>query len=199
MRSRARPRKIRLRGGSLLLIAALLTGSGALRLGIEAGPALARSVDALPAASAQSAVGPETGPDRDGLHAMLEAFAEREARLREGERRLEEKAHAVEIADAAVSRKLDELLSAEAALRETLSLADGAVEKDIARLTTVYETMKPKEAAALFEEMAPEFAAGFLARMRPDAAAEVMTGLSPEAAYTISVIMAGRNARAPVD
>ena len=85
----------------------------------------------------------------------------------------------------------------ESDLRKTLALADGAAENDLARLTSVYENMKPKDAAALFETMEPDFAAGFLGRMRPDAAASVMTGLSPGAAYSISVILAGRNANAP--
>jgi flagellar motility protein MotE (MotC chaperone) len=57
--------------------------------------------------------------------------------------------------------------------------------------------MKPKDAAALFEEMDPGFAAGFLGRMRAVAAASVMAGLSPQTAYSVSVIMAGRNANAP--
>ena len=47
------------------------------------------------------------------------------------------------------------------------------------------------------EEMEPSFAAGFLARMRSDVAAGIMAGLKPETAYTISVILAGRNAKAP--
>jgi hypothetical protein len=33
--------------------------------------------------------------------------------------------------------------------------------------------------------------------MRSEAAAGIMAGLSPQAAYSISVIMAGRNADAP--
>jgi flagellar motility protein MotE (MotC chaperone) len=45
--------------------------------------------------------------------------------------------------------------------------------------------------------MAPDFAAGFLAQMRPDAAAAVLSGLDPNKAYTISVVLAGRNALAP--
>ena len=50
-----------------------------------------------------------------------------------------------------------------------------------------------------FEEMTPEFAAGFMARMRPDTAAAVMAGLEPATAYSISVVIAGRNARVPTE
>jgi flagellar motility protein MotE (MotC chaperone) len=78
-----------------------------------------------------------------------------------------------------------------------VAVADQAADADVTRLVTMYENMKPKEAAPLFEVMAPDFAAGFLARMRPDAAASVLAGLNPKTAYTISVIMAGRNAGVP--
>jgi len=45
--------------------------------------------------------------------------------------------------------------------------------------------------------MAPDFAAGFLSRMQPAAAAAIMAGMTPEQAYSISVLIAGRNAMAP--
>ena len=92
-----------------------------------------------------------------------------------------------------------ELKTAEEELRAVLALADGAAEGDLARLTAVYESMKPKDAIPLFEKMAPEFAAGFLGRMRPDAAGAILSGLPPDSAYSISAILAGRNATAPQD
>ena len=82
-------------------------------------------------------------------------------------------------------------------LRATLAKADQAAEKDIARLTSVYENMKPAQAAPLFEAMEPSFAAGFLSRMRPDAAAGILANVDPQAAYTISVLIAGQNASVP--
>ena len=103
----------------------------------------------------------------------------------------------MDIAEEEIARQMKALEEAEASLKSTLSIADDAAESDVARLTAVYEQMKPEEAAALFSEMDPQFAAGFLGRMRPDAAAAVMAGLDPADAYSISVILAGRNARAP--
>jgi flagellar motility protein MotE (MotC chaperone) len=35
--------------------------------------------------------------------------------------------------------------------------------------------------------------------MRPDAAAGIMAGLQPQTAYTISVVLAGRNAKVPTE
>lgn len=102
---------------------------------------------------------------------------------------------ALAIANEAAAARLAELAAAEDSLRRTLAIAETAAEDDLAGLTRVYETMKPKDAAALFERMDARFAAGFLARMRPEAGAGIMAGLSPEAAHAISVVLAGRNAR----
>ena len=106
---------------------------------------------------------------------------------------------ALSVADQTIARKLAALTEAEEKLRATLALADTAAEDDLIRLTAVYQNMKPAEAAALFEEMDPQFAAGFLGRMDPAAAAGVLAGLSPQAAYSVSVILAGRNANVPKD
>ncbi|WP_371225007.1 MotE family protein [Roseovarius sp. 2305UL8-3] len=183
--------------GALVMVAALLISSAALRMGESAGQALALApeemmvseLDPVPMQAACSA--PED------LEPMLAAFQKREARIAEQENAIRNRLQALRVADEEIERKLAALTQAENDLRETIALADTAAEGDLARLTKVYETMKPKQAAALFEEMDPEFAAGFLGRMRPDAAAAIMAGLTPAAAHSFSVVLAGRNAEVP--
>ena len=190
----------RARVGTLFMLSVLLIGSAALRLGFEAGPAIAREVASLPPSEADgdaSAVRGESSPSSAELQHMLAAFQQREQALAAREAEIEDRMKAMEIADQAINQKLAALQDAEAKLEATLSLADGATESDLSRLTVVYEQMKPKDAAPLFEEMDPGFAAGFLARMKPDAAAGIMAGLSPHAAYTISVVLASRNGSVP--
>lgn len=185
------------RGGTLFIISVLLIGSALLRLGLQA-PAIARETtlaeDRETLAPAQQPIGPPTSVE---LQVLIDALQTRKQALDSREARIQERMKALEIAEGAIERRLAALLEAEERLSSTLALADGASEDDLARLTSVYEKMKPKQSAALFEKMDPEFAAGFLARMKPDAAAEVMAGLSPMAAYTISVVLAGRNATVP--
>ena len=94
----------------------------------------------------------------------------------------------------AVADDLRRLEQAEEDLRATMAQADKAAETDIDQLTAVYENMKPDQASALFQMMEPSFAAGFLGRMRSDAAAAILAGLEPDLAYSISVVLAGRNA-----
>ena len=128
---------------------------------------------------------------------MLTELLRREEAIERREKIVQDREKALEIADLAIAGRLITLREAEDALRATVAVADNAAEADLTRLTDVYQNMKPKDAAALFETMDPIFAAGFLSRMPPDTAAGVMAGLNPEAAYTISVVMAGRNALAP--
>lgn len=177
----------------LPIIAALLLGSALLRTGIGASQAIAEDRVFEPATLPEPALC-ETPAE---LEKLVTALQLREERLEAKENQLRARVQALLVADQEIEDKLARLADAEDRLRGTLALADTAAEDDIARLVSVYEAMKPKEAATLFEEMSPEFAAGFLGRMRPEAAAGVLAGLTPQAAYSLSVILAGRNAAVP--
>lgn len=192
--------------GTLTLVAVLLISSAAVRLSDGAGRAFAVTEPADHADTSDHetdntappvhASDMSCEPDPD-IAAMLAAFRDREDRLKMQEAQMADRMQALAVADQEIDRKLAALSQAEEELRATLALADSAAENDLSRLTAVYESMKPKDAAALFEQMDPDFAAGFLGRMQPAAAAGVMAGLSPETAYTVSVILAGRNANVP--
>lgn len=191
--------------GTLSAIGALLLASAALRVAIGANEAMAREGGAE---DSHAEVLSEVVTPQDAGHAtadladeeimpLLQAMNAREARIAKREESVAIRMQALSVAEQEIERKMVALKTAEEKLRATMSLAQTAAEDDIAKLTDVYANMKPKQAAALFEEMDPEFSAGFLARMRPDTAASIMAGLSPSAAYTISVVLAGRNAQVP--
>ncbi|MEM1265961.1 MAG: hypothetical protein AAGI50_08100 [Pseudomonadota bacterium] len=180
----ARPR----RSKALLLLAACFLLSGALRLGVT-GPAVAQQIgDRLPEQAASF--------EED---ALLAAIQERAQQLDQRERRIAERQALLDIAEQEFERRKGELIAAEGALAETLSIADKAAENDIQRLTAVYQNMKAKDAAVIFDSMDPVFAAGFLIRMAPEAAADVLSAMTTETAYTVSVIMASRNVGAPTE
>ncbi len=193
--TRASPDKSpsRPRSGVLTVISLLMISSATLRLGFEAGPALARSAE--PGEDYQKQV--DLDSSKDELQILLTELLRREKELAEREDAILDMEKALEVAEQAIETRMAALQQAEASLRETLTIAEKAAENDLTRLTDVYQNMKPKDAAALFETMDPVFAAGFLSRMPSESAAGVMAGLSPEAAYTISVVMASRNALVP--
>ncbi|WP_417250302.1 magnesium transporter MgtE N-terminal domain-containing protein [Celeribacter sp.] len=187
--------------GSMTLVALILVGSVAVRLASGTGAAIAKEFAGLSdldhaEVEPVDPIACMAGDELDGLVAALRA-REKEVEARELE--IDQKMAVVERARAEVEQSFAALEEAEAKLASTMTVASTAAENDVARLTAVYENMKAKDAAELFEAMSPDFAAGFLGRMRPDAAAEIMAGLKPETAYSISVILAGRNANAPVE
>ena len=183
-----KPPRRKMGRGALVILALILASSGALRIGSGVGAAMAN-------AAAEDHSEPLDCPQPPA--AVAAALVGREAHVEEQEAQLEERLAALALAEEAISKRMTELQTAEDKLRQTLTIADGAAEKDLARLTAVYEAMRPADAAALFQTMAPEFAAGFLGRMRPEIAASVLAGMKPDKAYSISVLIAGRNATAP--
>jgi len=200
MKLRKRRRANLNRKGTLLMIATLLVASAALRLALHADVVLAESAAPEDMQNSAEATSQTPAPMTDARMAgLLETLNAREAAVEKREAELAFQAKTIEVAKREVQSQLTKLESAEEKLRSTMALADSAAENDLTQLTALYENMKPKDSAALFEEMDPVFAAGFLGRMRADAAASIMAGLTPQTAYSISVIMAGRNANAPTE
>lgn len=185
-------KKPRLKGGrgALLILALFLATSGALRLGAGFGEALANT-------AAQSEAAPAEDTCTETPTALAEALRLREAGIAAREVAVENRVAALAVSEAAISKRIEEMAATEAELKKTLKIADGAAEADLARLTAVYEAMKPGDAAKVFTKMAPEFAAGFLGRMNPGSAAAVLAGMPADEAYSISVLIAGRNALVP--
>lgn len=179
--------------GALQIVTYLLISSACLRFASEVAPAMANEASG----SAEESVA-QTATN-GGAATLLAALQARELRLSEREEQLNARMQALRTAEQEIEEKLQALLLAETELSATIALADTAAETDLAQLTTVYENMKPAEAAALFAQMPPRFAAGFLGLMRPEVAALIMTELEPEIAYSFSVVLAGRNASVPTD
>jgi len=181
---------IRRSRGTLHIIAALFVLSAALRTGSQVGAAFADEIDTPPPSVTAPAHNMPTAE-------LLEAFRAREARLTEREGQLRDRLQALRVAEVEIAEKLEAMRLAEESLTATIAMAETASSNDLDLLRAVYESMKPKEAAALFQQMPPPFAAGFLGLMNPGAAAAIMAELPPETAYSFSVVLAGRNANAP--
>lgn len=183
--------------GALIMIALLLVSSAMVRFGAGPGAAIALELAEFPNLYSQPKADPIIADITPDLVMLLEEAQEKQKELEEREAMLEARTQALALIEDAVEEDLARLERAEQKLRATMVVADQAAEDDLTRLTAVYENMKPDQASALFQMMEPSFAAGFLSRMRADAAAAIMAGLEPELAYSISVVLAGRNANVP--
>lgn len=182
-----------IRAGAILRPASLLWLLG---LAFAVSVAL-RLPDLAGAARADTAAEAAGGPGTDPLEEVLNRLSAREDRVARREAAVESRIAVLQDTERRVSRQISVLADAEARLTGHIEAIEAAQSEDLEQLTTVYEQMKPKEAAGLFERMTPEFAAGFLGRMRGEAAAAIMAGLTSEKAYAISVILAGRYAYPP--
>ncbi len=112
----------------------------------------------------------------------------------------------------ALDAKLKDREAALKALEETLKIQLAGIEdantkldakieqmksianEDITHLVKMYETMKPKVAGEIFNSMDPAFAAGFLRQMDSNTAGLIMANMNAKKSYTISVLIAGKNA-----
>lgn len=191
--------KIRTGRGSVALIALMFLGSAGMRIALSTDAAFAKTANTEAESTQSETQNTTNSPQSESrtVPALLDALIKREEKVKETEERQALRAESLEQAKKEIESKLVQLEALEERLSKTLAQARGAEEKDLARLTTVYESMKPAEAAALFEAMEASFAAGFLGRMRSDSAAAIMAGLDPQKAYTISVLLAGRNGKVP--
>jgi flagellar motility protein MotE (MotC chaperone) len=175
--------------GGIGLIVLCFIASAALRL-TESGWAFAEDVGS--AAGESAAPAPAESPD-----ALLTAIRARETQLDAEEGRLADRAQTLSVAEKKLAEQLAAFDTAQKNLEKTLAMADEAAERDIARMTTVYENMKPADAARIFERMDVNFAAGLLSRMRPEIAADVLTGMNADSAYAVTLTIASRNAAVP--
>ncbi len=190
-------RKLSVSGfGPVQLILAGFVISAMLRLGTQ-GMALAGVANASASGIAtQDSQVCETPPDMGSLLATLK---QRQEQIAGREQKLSERRLSLDAVEVRIAAEMQALTQAQEKLAATLAIADNAAENDLNRLTAVYENMKPKDAAGVFSAMDMTFAAGFLSRMQPKAAAGIMSAMPAEKAYSISVVMAGRNARAPTE
>jgi flagellar motility protein MotE (MotC chaperone) len=173
----------------LLVIALLFISSAAFRMPQGTGYAWAQVSEMTSSMSYPT----NHNTSATDLSGVLEALQAREDRVTLREKQIYERMEAMEKAELELAEKLDSLIQAEERLKATIAMASTAAEDDIARLISIYESMKPKDAALIFEEMDSEFAAGVLSRMDPDIAARIIAGLSSEIAHAISITIAGRN------
>ncbi|MDD7970753.1 MotE family protein [Roseinatronobacter alkalisoli] len=182
------------RGASsaLLVLAGMFFLAGMSRLGLGVAEVIAAENTPI---AAETTTAAQVNPADPGD--LFQSLRAREARLQQMEDNLTQRAQDLQQAEAEIRQQIEQLALAEQRLLQTVALTESSAEDDVARLTTVYEHMKPQQAAELFSQMDVQFAAGFFARLRPDFAGAVMAALDPVTAYAISAVMAGRNANTP--
>jgi flagellar motility protein MotE (MotC chaperone) len=141
-------------------------------------PAAAPSEPAPPGSPSERALLERLGERRDELQQRAREMDMRERLLENAERKLEGRVNELktleEKADAAATKRGDTEAGA------------------IRNLVTMYETMKPKDAARVFDRLSHDVLVPVVLQMKPAKMAEVLAVMSPDAAEKLTVALAKR-------
>ena len=121
---------------------------------------------------------------------ILKAAKERLEYLKGHEKKLEEQARLIEIADRRVREQVAKLKLIKEQIIEQAQLADLKIAKESKRLISIYEKMNPKAAAGIFNEMSPKVAAELLRSMKEDQSSAILAKMTPKAAYNVTLALA---------
>ena len=160
---------------------------------------------ASPDVSASKGVEPTPQASSPSERALLERLGERRDELQQRGREIELRERLLENAEKKLEGRINELKEmeekAEAAATKRGDTEAGALRN----LVTMYEAMKPKDAAKVFDRLAHDVLVPVVLQMKPAKMAEVLAVMSPEAAEKLTVALATRakglsaQARAPSD
>jgi flagellar motility protein MotE (MotC chaperone) len=135
--------------------------------------------------------------------AVLERLGERREAIQQKDRELEMRERLLENAERKLDSRINELRSIEEKAQEASKKADPEA-AGLRNLVTMYEAMKPKDAARVFDRLSHDVLVPVVVQMNPRKMAEVLAVMSAEAAEKLTVALAGRargagaEGRAPV-
>lgn len=138
--------------------------------------AAASPTSALPGSPAERAIRERLAERREELQLRAREIEARDRLAEEVERRLDARAEEM--------RKAEERRSGAAASKAEAESAS------LKPLVTMYETMKPKEAARVFERLPHDVLVPVVRQINPRKMAEIMAALTPEAAEKLTVALA---------
>ena len=120
---------------------------------------------------------------RDELDARAKALDDREALLKATEQKIAE--------------EVKQMQQMKAEYEQAKNARDDAAEANMRRLVTVYELMKPEEAARIFETMEGAVLLDVVTRMGERRLAPILAQMSPAKAQALTIAMANRRTLIP--
>jgi flagellar motility protein MotE (MotC chaperone) len=120
---------------------------------------------------------------RDELDARAKALDDREALLKATEQKIAE--------------QVKQMQQMKAEYEQAKTARDDAAEANLRRLVTVYESMKPEEAARIFETMEGAVLLDVVTRMGERRLAPILAQMSPAKAQALTIAMANRRSLVP--
>ncbi len=136
-------------------------------------------------------------PDDGAEAALLERLGERRLQLEERERELDLRENLLRAAEERIEERLSELRAIEERLSTVEAAREEAVDERLANLITMYETMKPKDAAEVFNRLDLPVLVEVASRIKARTMAEILAAMSPDRAEALTVALASFAQQAP--
>lgn len=125
---------------------------------------------------------------------LAEALLAEQERLETRSIELVKREKSLKALESKLDQQLDNIQSTRNSVQAQLDKLETLATDDLKHLISMYETMKPKNAAEIFDSMAPAFAAGFLRDMNSARAGLIMSEMDAKKSYEISLVIANKNA-----
>jgi flagellar motility protein MotE (MotC chaperone) len=142
-----------------------------------------------PAGTAIDPAHPVTGAER----AILERLQERRQQLDARARELDIRESLIKAAEKRLEARLAEIKEVEARIVVATEQKDQAELARMKSLVTMYENMKPRDAAKIFDRLDPKVLLDVSTKLNPRRMSDILALMSPEAAEKLTVEMANRN------
>lgn len=128
--------------------------------------------------------------------AVLESLGRRRESLQQQEGQLDLREKLLKATEERIQKRVDELKKLEERIEAAVEEKKKQEENEIAGLVTMYENMKPKDAARIFDRLSLPILMKVVRQMKPRKMADVLAKMSPEAAERLTVAIAS-NASQP--
>lgn len=142
--------------------------------------------------SAPKTVEPGGPPASPSERAILERLGERRDELQQRAREIEMRERLLENAEKKLEGRINELKGMEEKAEATAAKRGEPEATGLRNLVTMYETMKPKDAAKVFDRLTHDVLVPVVLLMKPAKMAEVLAVMSPESAEKLTVALATR-------
>lgn len=129
--------------------------------------------------------------------AVLESLGKRRDTLQKQEDQLDLREKLLQATEERIQRRVDELKALEQRIEGAVAEKRKQEDDEIAGLVTMYENMKPKDAARIFDRLNITVLLKVVRQMKPRKMADILGRMSPEAAERLTIAIAN-NADQPM-
>ena len=129
-----------------------------------------------------------------GERAILERLQDRRQQLDARVREMEMRESLLQATEKRLEARLTELKAIEARINAIVQQRDEDELKRFKGIVTMYENMKPKEAARIFDRLDIKILVDVSTQMKPATMSAILAQMSPEAAERLTVELASRAA-----